>query len=101
MKAKDLLIEVVEIKGKCPVYSVGFKFWVKEGFKLFAQSPLCLHSLSALLPYYVALSRRIDPVKLALSKKESVAYLHCLDPCQYTGGGTVVFAITPAEGEAK
>ena len=95
MSAKDLLIEVVEIKGRCPVYSLGFKFWIKEGFKLYSESPLCMHSLSAIIPYYVALSRGIDPVSLGLSSKENVAYVQCLDPCEYTGVGTVVFTIIP------
>lgn len=100
MSAKDLVIEVVEIKGRCPVYSLGFKFWIKEGFKLYTESPLCMHSVSAIIPYYVALSRGIDPVSLGLSQKENTAYVQCLDPCEYTGGGTVVFAILlPKEGQ--
>ena len=53
-----------------------------------------MHSLASLMPYYVALSRGIDPVDFGLAKEEEVAYLQCLDPCEYTGGGTVVFAVT-------
>jgi len=45
---KDLLIEVVEIKGHCPVYSVGDSFRIRDGFKLVAEKPLCMHSLPRL-----------------------------------------------------
>ena len=55
-----------------------------------------MHSVSSIMPYYVALNRSIDPRELCLAKKESngkSAYVQCLDPCKYTGGGTVVFEI--------
>jgi len=47
------------------------------------------------MPYYVALSKEIPPKILGLSgTKEGRAYVQCLDPCEITGGGTVIFEIT-------
>ena len=60
-----------------------------------------VHSLSSLMPYYVALSRGIEPVDLGLAKEGKIAYLQCLDPCEYTGGGTVVFAVESKEVEEQ
>jgi uncharacterized repeat protein (TIGR04076 family) len=94
---KDLLVRVIEIKGHCPVYSVGDSFRILEGFKLVAEKPLCMHSLASFMLYYVALSRGASPAELGLAAKEGQgreAYVQCLDPCERTGGGTVVFAIT-------
>jgi uncharacterized repeat protein (TIGR04076 family) len=45
------------------------------------------------MPYYVALYRGVDPKELGLSKDGRKAYVQCLDPCDYTGGGTVTFEI--------
>lgn len=74
---------------------------------------ICMHSLASIMPYYVALSRGISPKSLGLSKaiecpacpevfrrersrgdEPDSAYVQCLDPCEYTDGGTVVFKIT-------
>ena len=98
---KGLLVEVVEIKGHCPVYTVGDSFRILEGFKLVAGKPLCMHSLASLMPYYVALSRGVSPVELGLAHEGEVAYLQCLDPCQRTGGGTVVFAVESKGAEVR
>ena len=91
--SSNLTIKVVEIKGSCPVYKIGDMFNIVDGFKLIAEKPLCMHSLSSLMPYYVALSRGVSPVELGLAQEDKVAYIQCLDPCKYTGGGTVVFEI--------
>ncbi len=50
--------------------------------------PCALSSLN-----YNALYTEIDPVKLGLSKDGKKAYVQCLDPCDYTGSGTVIFQI--------
>jgi len=93
-KPSELVIKVLEIKGHCPVYRVGSTFRIVEGFKLLTDEPLCMHSLASLLAYYAALSRGVSPLELGLNKnKEHLAYLQCLDPCEYTGGGTVIFEI--------
>jgi len=44
-----------------------------------------------MMPYYVALSKGVDPKILGLAKNNGKAYLQCLDPCEHTGGGTVIF----------
>jgi len=89
-----LKIRVFKIKGKCPVYKEDDAFFILEGYKLKTDKLLCMHSLSSIMPYYVALSRGINPKELGLSDKDGkVAYIQCLDPCEYTGGGTVIFEI--------
>ena len=97
LRTKTLLIKVIQIKRQCPIYQVGDTFQIINGYQLVADKPLCMHSLASLMPYYVALSRGIDPVDLGLAKEGKIAYLQCLDPCEYTGGGTVVFAVTTKE----
>ncbi len=87
-----LHIMVVDIRGNCPIYKVGDEFTIEHGFVLHSKIPLCMHSLSSLVPYYIPLSRGIQPKDLGLGDTE--AYIQCLDPCKYTGGGTVVFKIT-------
>jgi len=54
-----------------------------------------MHSLALIMPYYVALSKGVDPMTLGLAKEENKAYLQCLDPCEFTGGGTVIFEVEP------
>ena len=87
-----LIVEVVEVKGDCPVYKIGDKFSLIDGYKLSSKKPICMHSLASLMPYYTALSRGIKPKDLRLSKGEK-AYVQCLDPMMRTGGGTVTFSI--------
>lgn len=90
-----LIIKVLKIKGICSVYKVGDKIVIDEGYKLnFEETDkVCMHSLASIMPYYVALSKGIDPKTLGLAKKGNRAYLQCLDPCEITGGGTVVFEV--------
>ena len=90
--ARDLEVEVVEVKGRCPVYRIGDRFHIREGWRLEAAQPLCLHALTVLMPYYIALSRGIPPRELGLGGGDT-AYLQCLDPHERTGGGTVIFAV--------
>jgi uncharacterized repeat protein (TIGR04076 family) len=93
-KPSDLKVEVIAVKGNCPVYREGDDFLIEEGFILRAEKHLCLHSLAVILPYYAALSRGISPVALGLAREGDAAYLQCPDPCEWTGGGTVVLRIT-------
>lgn len=88
-----LVIEVVEVQGHCPVYRVGDRFTIQEGYLLQAERPLCMHALQALAPYYVPLSRAVPPDELGLAGPDGAAYVQCLDPQRYTGGGTVTFRI--------
>jgi uncharacterized repeat protein (TIGR04076 family) len=93
----DLIVRVKEIKGTCPVYNLGDSVVIREGYILDTKrsSEVCMHSLASLMPYYVALSKRVSAKALGLSgAKKGSAYIQCLDPCDITGGGTVVFEIT-------
>lgn len=100
-KPGTLIIEVIEVKGRCLVYRIGDSFRIRDGFILLTERPLCMHSLASLMPYYVALSRAVPPVDLGLARGDSVAYVQCLDPCHLTGGGTVVFAIKSEGAEER
>ncbi|MCL6560421.1 MAG: TIGR04076 family protein [Firmicutes bacterium] len=95
-KPVALTVEVVTVRGSCPVYREGDGFAIVDGFKLSAGSYLCLHALAVILPYYAALSRGVSPVSLGLAREGEAAYLQCPDPCDWTGGGTVVFRVGPA-----
>ena len=91
--ADDLKVIIHKIKGKCPVYEEGNEFYLKEGYKLSAYEELCMHSLASIMPYYNCLCRGINPEDLALAGNGRSAFVQCLDPCEITGGGTVVFRI--------
>jgi uncharacterized repeat protein (TIGR04076 family) len=96
-----LVIKVVGIKGTCQVYQLGNKIVLKEGYILDPGETdiVCLHSLASILPYYQALSRGIKAKDLGLARGDSeAAYLQCLDPCEVTGGGTVLFEISLLQG---
>lgn len=95
---ETLIITVKEIVGKCPVYKIGDKIVINCGYKvnLSQTTAICMHSLSSIMPYYVALSNGVKPKALGLAREENgegSAFVQCLDPCKYTGGGTVVFEI--------
>ena len=94
MTMKDLIITVKEIKGTCAVYKVGDRFMLKDGYRLVTDIPLCMHSLSSIIPHYNAL-RVSEPGEWGLAGKDdkSKAYVQCLDPYSYTNGGTAVFEI--------
>ena len=99
----DLEITVVNIIGHCPVYTLGDSFILRNGFILdTAEScKICMHSLASLLPYYNVLRYGVDPFVLGLASKGGMpARIQCLDPCEYTGGGTVIFEIKRT-GERK
>ena len=92
-----LEIEVVEVRGKCPVHRVGDKI-VVDGPRIVLDrtDALCIHALLVILHYAVALDEGADPVKLGLTKPEDGenAYVQCVDPWKpYTEGGTVIFRI--------
>jgi uncharacterized repeat protein (TIGR04076 family) len=99
-----LEIEVVEVRGLCPVHKVGDKI-VVAGPRIVLEKTdaLCTHALSSLLHYVVALDEGADPVNLGLTKPDdpSHAYIQCVDPGKpYTDGGTVVFRIRRITGES-
>jgi uncharacterized repeat protein (TIGR04076 family) len=92
-----LEIEVVEVRGRCPVHKVGDKIMIAgPRIVLEETDALCTHALSSLLHYVVALDEGADPVRLGLTKPDDSehAYIQCVDPWKpYTDGGTVVFRI--------
>lgn len=90
-----LEVEVCEIRGKCPVYKVGDKL-VIDGPRIVLEQTdaACIHALSTLLHYVVALEEGADTVRLGLTKhkEKEFAYMQCVDPGEpYTRGGTVIF----------
>ncbi len=90
-----LEIEVYEIKGYCPVHRLGDKILI-DGPRLLLKKAeaVCVHALSSLLHYVVALDHGVSPVDLGLTKPEDKdhAYIQCVDPWEpYTRGGTVIF----------
>lgn len=91
-----LIVEIIEIEGTCPVYEVGDKIVLDEGYRVNLEETdnMCLHSMASIIPYHAALAKGIDPVELGLAKTGDAAYVQCLDPQMYTGGGTVTFKIT-------
>jgi len=75
------------------VHKVGDKM-VIDGPRIVLEETdaVCVHALSSLLHYIIALDEGVDPRKLGLSKEESQAYIQCVDPGEpYTSGGTVIF----------
>ena len=92
----NLIVEIAEVRGHCPVFAVGDSFEIAGGFRLQAERDLCMHALMALAPYYVALSRGVGPDDLGLAGPDGAAYVQCLDPEHITGGGTAVFRIRRA-----
>ena len=80
MQPLTLLIQVVDIQGHCPVYKVGDGFHIVDGYRLAADRPLCMHALQSVAPYYVALSRGVNPADLGLAGPDGAAYVQCLDP---------------------
>ena len=96
-----LEIRVCEIRGKCPVYKVGDRMVIDgASIVLDKTDALCVHALSTLLHYVVALDEGADPVKLGLSKDKERAYMQCVDPgTPYTEGGTVIFECRKIGGE--
>lgn len=90
----DLAVRVAEIRGHCPAYEVGDEFQLLGGWRIASETPLCMHSLTALMPFYNAL-RFAEPADLGLAcdHDTKLACVQCPDPCAHTGGGTAVFNI--------
>ena len=91
----DLIVQVKQVKGSCPVYKKGDSFMLKEGYRLVSDIPVCMHGLSAVMPFYNAL-RFCEPAQLGIDEKndKSKACIQCPDNVECTGGGTVVFEIS-------
>jgi uncharacterized repeat protein (TIGR04076 family) len=91
----DLVITVKAIRGHCPVYKVGDRIVLSEGYRLepAESDAACMHSLASVMPYYNAIFGGVDPRDLGLADAEGLACIQCLDPCEETGGGTVTLRL--------
>ena len=103
---KGLLeVEVVEIRGYCPVYRVGDKMVIDNPrIVLDKNDPLCTSALSSLQHYVQDLEKGADPDELGLTKPEdrTHAYIQCMEQCKlYTYGGTVVFRCRRIRARSK
>ena len=94
--SKKLLITAIKVKGNCPVYKVGDKT-VIEGpeINLNESDKVCVHTMSCLGNFIVALGEGLNPQLFGLAKENNKkAYFQCLDPGEpYTNGGTVIFEV--------
>ena len=90
----NLEITVTQIEGYCPVYKLNDSFVLEDGYRLVSEKPLCMHSLTAILPFYNAL-RFASPGELGISEKNDpeIACVRCPDAEPCTGGGAVTFEI--------
>jgi len=98
-----LEIMVHEIRGTCPVHSVGDHILIEGPNVVVAETDaLCTHALSTLLHYTTILEQSWCPVALGLTRSEDPehAYMQCVDPGPpYTEGGTVIFRCRKIERE--
>ena len=98
-----LEITVHEIRGRCPVHSVGDRIVVEGPHIVVGESDaLCTHALSTLLHYTTILEHTWCPVALGLTTPDDPAhaYMQCVDPGPpYTEGGTVIFRCRKIERE--
>lgn len=91
-----LVIAVKEIRGRCPVFSVGDEIAIESPEIIPEKTDaLCIHALGSMLSMIIALSRGASFKELGLAKEEGdIGYVQCLDPGPpYTPGGTVIFEI--------
>lgn len=87
-----VIFEVVEVRGRCPLYRPGERIIVEDFWLSEKSSRACIHALPALLHYALALREGADPEKLGLTRDGRGAYIQCPDPGPpYTPGGTVIF----------
>jgi len=90
---KKVIIRVKEIRGKCAVFK-GNERIVIEGVEINLEETdkICIHALSSLLHYVIALREGATPLKLGLAKEGKAAYMQFVDHGEpYTNGGTVIF----------
>ena len=88
-KRCKVVLEVVEVRGKCPIYKVGDKVAMDEPAYLFGTksyrmpeetNAICIGFATSLFAYEMPLLRGIDPVKLWLAKEGGSAYITCQAP---------------------
>jgi len=95
-RVKRLVIIVKEIRGKCPVHTVGDRIVVEAPVIATTEtSVLCVHALGSMMSMIIPLAVGVSFKDLGLAYREgNVGYVQCLDPGPpYTPGGTVIFEI--------
>jgi uncharacterized repeat protein (TIGR04076 family) len=71
-----LIITVKEIKGNCPVYKVGNRIVIDDGYRVNLKEThnICMHSLASIMPYYIALYRGVtDKVGIVPGRKKGIS----------------------------
>lgn len=72
-----LKIKVCEIRGKYPVHKVGDKIVIDDAEILLDRTDaFCVHTLSTLLDYVVALDEGADPIKLGLTTSKEKEHIY-------------------------
>jgi len=103
MSLYRIVIEVVEVRGKCAAgYKPGDRI-VLNGFYIVSRgsSNVCMHAFSAMMSLLSAFAHGASARELGIGSSDDEGYLQCPDPGRpYTCGGTVVFRLKRV-GEAR
>ena len=96
-----ILIEVVEVRGKCALgYKVGDRIIV-DGFYLDPKNNntrICIHALTSMTSLLSPFIHGVSAMLLGIGEHDDEGYLQCPDPGKpYTCGGTVVFRVKRLE----
>ncbi len=95
MKKYKVVIEVVDVKGYCPLYKEGDRVTAENFyFKTRESSNICLHAFVSMSTLLSSFLHGVSAKDLGLSEKEDEGFLECPDPGPpYTKGGRVVFKL--------
>ena len=90
-----VVVEVVEIRGNCPVYRLGDKMVIEMPELVLGEtSKVCIHALMAIQTFVQALARGFSAKALGIGDRDDEGYAQCPDPGPpITAGGTVVFRL--------
>ncbi len=98
MKRCKLIIEVVEVRGKCSVYKPGDRMTVVMPELIIKETDkVCIHAFTAMQTLLQAMARGISARELGIGERDDEGFVQCPDPGPpYTRGGTVIFRIRRA-----
>ncbi len=93
----EVVVEVVEVRGKCAAgYKVGDSFVIK-GFYIDPKEcevKICIHALTGMMSLLSPFIHGVSAKLLGIGDKDDEGYIQCPDPgSPYTCGGTVVFRV--------
>ena len=90
-----IIVEAIEIRGKCPVYKVGDKMVIEMPELVVSETDkVCIHAFLAMQTFVQALARGFSAKTLGIGRSDDEGYVQCPDPGPpYTSGGTVIFKI--------